>query len=275
MGWTTTECQQRCRRRRPHTTTIQELLLATMTTPRFLIYSTIFAIGAVAAANRDPVDTVANQGFDILQQAKLTGQSVRQCSCREQRICVEEMKAQAKECTVPCFQMFSTITSRPNDLKQCFDEKNNILEDFLTCFENRVEACVQTEQGPMIPKTDIRSIFRISERSIVTQTANIKTMIAPIKHILDATGDFALCVKDCFLLRNQNGFCFDRQGCQPLVAEAKAKRSFRACTKKMHWKREAGELCECSVNAGVTELRQYCAMFKLMGRKSPMRRERS
>lgn len=32
------------------------------------------------------------------------------------------------------------ITSRPNDLKKCFDEKDNILEDFLTCFENRVEA---------------------------------------------------------------------------------------------------------------------------------------
>ncbi|CBK19383.1 Transposase [Caenorhabditis elegans] len=42
----------------------------------------------------------------------------------------------------------------------------------------------------------------------------------------------------------------------------------------MHWKREAGELCECSVQAGVEELRQYCAMFKLMRRRAPMRKSR-
>ncbi|CBK19384.1 Transposase [Caenorhabditis elegans] len=44
----------------------------------------------------------------------------------------------------------------------------------------------------------------------------------------------------------------------------------------MHWKREAGELCECSVQAGVDsrELRQYCAMFKLMRRRAPMRKSR-
>ncbi|CAI5448224.1 unnamed protein product [Caenorhabditis angaria] len=238
---------------------------------KFLIILTVLVNFGYAS---NPIDTVADQGADILNRAKISGQTVRQCSCGEQRVCVEEMKKQAKDCTVPCFQKFSKITQRPSDLKKCFDEKDNILDDFLTCFENRVEACVSHSNGQQIQKTDIRSIFKISEKSIVTQTATIQTMIAPIKHILDATGDFALCVKDCFLEKNSNGFCFDRQGCQPLVAEAKAKRSFRACTKKMHWKREAGELCECSVNAGVDELKQYCAMFKLMGRRAPMRKTR-
>ncbi|CAE54887.1 DUF19 domain-containing protein [Caenorhabditis elegans] len=231
-------------------------------------------VGVYASTATDPIDSISTQGADILNRAKLTGQTVRQCSCSEQRVCVEEMKLQAKDCTVPCFQKFSSITSRPNDLKKCFDEKDNILEDFLTCFENRVEACVNDQHGPQIQKTDIRGIFKVTEKSIATQTNTFQTMIKPIKHILDATGDFALCVKDCFLEKNKSGFCFDRKGCQPLVAETKARQSFRACTKKMHWKREAGELCECSVQAGVEELRQYCAMFKLMRRRAPMRKSR-
>ncbi|ULT96172.1 hypothetical protein L5515_011756 [Caenorhabditis briggsae] len=242
---------------------------------RSLTYLALLAVANASTAS-DPIDSISSQGADILNRAKLTGQTVRQCSCTEQRVCVEEMKIQAKDCTVPCFQKFSSITSRPNDLKKCFDEKDNILEDFLTCFENRVEACVADQHGPQIQKTDIRGIFKVTEKSIATQTNTFQTMIKPIKHILDATGDFALCVKDCFLEKNKSGFCFDRKGCQPLVAETKARQSFRACTKKMHWKREAGELCECSVNAGVDsrELRQYCAMFKLMGRRAPMRKSR-
>ncbi|CAD6191231.1 unnamed protein product [Caenorhabditis auriculariae] len=226
------------------------------------------AIGLVSAV--DPVDTVANQGAEIFSASHLTGQTVRRCSCAEQRVCVEEMKAQAKDCTVPCFKKFDKITDRPHELKKCFDEKENILENFLTCFENRVEGCVEHDHGDQIAKTDIAAIFKFSEKKIVSQTATLQSIVAPIKHILDATGEFALCVKDCFLAKNKKGFCFDRNGCQPLVAEAKAKTSFRQCTRKLHWKREAGELCECSVHAGVEELKQYCTMFKLMGQRAPL-----
>ncbi|KAK5970450.1 hypothetical protein GCK32_011990, partial [Trichostrongylus colubriformis] len=60
--------------------------------------------------------------------------------------------------------------------------------------------------------------------------------------------------------------------CQPLVAEEKAKVSLRTCTRKLNWKREAGDLCECSVNAGVTDLKQYCTMFRLMSKKTSARR---
>ncbi|RCN48037.1 hypothetical protein ANCCAN_05863 [Ancylostoma caninum] len=63
-----------------------------------------------------------------------------------------------------------------------------------------------------------------------------------------------------------------RFSCQPLVLESKAKNSFRHCTRKLNWKREAGEFCDCSVNAGVTDLKQYCAMFRLMGKRTGGRR---
>lgn len=198
---------------------------------------------------------------------------VRQCSCNEQRECTEEMKQQAKDCTVPCFAKFSTITERTEDLKKCFDQKGDILENFLDCFEQRVEGCVEHNHGAMITKTDISAIFRIGEKRIVHQTETMQALIAPIRHVIDAAGEFAVCVKDCFLDKNSRGYCFDRKNCQPLVLEKKAKSSFRTCTRKMNWKREAGELCDCSVDAGVAELRQYCAMFSLMGRRHPKRNQ--
>ncbi|VDL83286.1 unnamed protein product, partial [Nippostrongylus brasiliensis] len=215
---------------------------------------------------------VASQGVDVITQARIAGQTVRQCSCAEQRECSDEMKAQAKECAGPCFSAFGTITNRPNDLKKCFDDKDDILQGFLTCFEQKVEGCVPDHNGPQIPKTNILTLFSIGENRIVNSTAAVQSIIAPIKHIVGAAGEFAKCIKDCFLARNANGFCFDRKKCQPLVAEHKAKASFRTCTRRMNWKREAGEFCDCSVDAGVTDLRQYCSMFRLMSKKAGARR---
>ncbi|KAL6736963.1 hypothetical protein Aduo_010647 [Ancylostoma duodenale] len=205
-----------------------------------------------AFTRADPVDQVANQGADIILKSRIAGQTVRQCSCAEQQECTEEMKAQAKGCSGPCFAAFGSITNRPGDLRKCFDDKDDILQGFLTCFEQKVEGCVPDRNGPQIPKTNILKLFSIGEHRLVNQSAAMQSIIAPIKHIVNAAGDFAKCIKDCFLAKNANGFCFDRKGCQPLVLESKAKNSFRHCTRKLNWKREAGEFCDCSVNAGVT-----------------------
>ncbi|KAK5974605.1 hypothetical protein GCK32_022172, partial [Trichostrongylus colubriformis] len=82
---------------------------------------------------------VAKQGAELITQARIAGQTVRQCSCGEQRECIDEMKAQAAECSIPCFSEFSTITDRPNDLRKCFDEKDELLHSFLSCLEQKVE----------------------------------------------------------------------------------------------------------------------------------------
>ncbi|KJH51725.1 hypothetical protein DICVIV_02036 [Dictyocaulus viviparus] len=211
---------------------------------------------------------VVSQGADIILRSRIVGQTVRQCSCVEQRECIEEMKNQARECSVPCFAEFKAITNRPDELKRCFDEKDDILQGFLSCFEHKVEGCVATRMGPRIPKTNIQALFSIGEHRIVNQSSTIQSIIAPIKHIVNAAGEFAKCIKNCFLAKNAHGFCFDRFNCQPLIGEKKAKASFRQCTKEVNWKREAGEFCDCSVNAGVSDLKQFCAMFHLMSKKA-------
>uniref|UniRef100_A0A0K0DME1 CPG4 domain-containing protein n=1 Tax=Angiostrongylus cantonensis TaxID=6313 RepID=A0A0K0DME1_ANGCA len=194
---------------------------------------------------------VAKHGTEVILQSRVAGETIRQCSCEEQSECGKEMRAQAKECAGPCFAEFRAITERPNDLKKCFEEKDNILQGFLICFEQKMESCVPHKNGPQIPKTDVNTLFSISEHRIVNQSVALQSVIAPIKHIMKAAGEFAKCIKNCFLAKNANGFCFDRRNCQPLVAERKTKASIRHCTRQVNWKKEAGEFCECTVNAGV------------------------
>ncbi|XGW26681.1 hypothetical protein V3C99_007355 [Haemonchus contortus] len=235
-----------------------------------MFYVILLALPVVLQA--DSIDQVAKHGADVITQARIAGETVRQCSCAEQRECIEEMKAQAKECSVPCFSEFGAITNRPHDLRKCFDDKDELLQGFLMCLEQKVDGCVPDRNGPQIQKTSINSLLTIGEHKIVNQSATVQSIIAPIKHIVNAAGEFAKCIKDCFLAKNANGYCFDRKDCQPLVAENKAKASFRTCTRRMNWKREAGEFCDCSVNAGVDDLKQYCSMFHLMSKKNGGRR---
>ncbi|VDM80305.1 unnamed protein product, partial [Strongylus vulgaris] len=117
---------------------------------------------------------VANQGIDVILKSRIEGETIRQCSCAEQQECTREMKAQAKECSEPCFATFGSITSQPHELKRCFDDKDDILHRFLTCFEQKVEGCVPDLNGPQIPKTSIPKLFSIGEHHIVNKSAAIQ-----------------------------------------------------------------------------------------------------
>lgn len=68
--------------------------------------------------------------------------------------------------------------------------------------------------GPQIPKADILKMLAYGERKIVaSREALLKNAVmAPIKPILETTLEFGACVKDCFLNKNRDGFCFDRMG---------------------------------------------------------------
>uniref|UniRef100_A0A1I7Y2N1 CPG4 domain-containing protein n=1 Tax=Steinernema glaseri TaxID=37863 RepID=A0A1I7Y2N1_9BILA len=236
-----------------------------MCRPTVLLLSVFFIL-----VHADVFDQVASQGKGVLNGAYIRGENVRQCSCSEQAQCVENMKAQALECIDPCWKQFTQVTDRPDDLRKCFDTKDHLLQNFLSCFESNVEACVPDQNGPSIPKVNISEILRLTESRLGQKKDQLSsTLVAPIKKIVDAAGDFALCLKTCFLSKNANGYCFDRVGCQPLVAESKAKKSFKQCTRSINWKKEAGELCECAVKAGLNDLNQYCPMFRLMGNRRP------
>ncbi|CAJ0936314.1 unnamed protein product, partial [Mesorhabditis belari] len=210
------------------------------------------------------VGSITKDGSDILKKASTGFGHVRQCSCGEQSECVAEMKRQATECNRPCFERFHKVTSRVDQLFQCFDEKAGIIEGFLGCFETQVDGCVSTMNGPQIPKTDISSIFTFAQNALERKDPTLEALLSPIKHILDSAGEWALCLKECFLQRNSHGFCFDRKGCQPKLEERKAKKSFKRCTHKIHWKDQAGDLCHCSADAGLDELNQYCLLFDHM-----------
>lgn len=58
-------------------------------------------------------------------------------------------------------------------------------------------------------------------------------------------------ISECFVEKNKDGYCFDKKGCQPLIVDKKAKSSLKVCTKVIDFKKEAGDLCECSVKAGI------------------------
>uniref|UniRef100_A0A0N5A7N7 Uncharacterized protein n=1 Tax=Syphacia muris TaxID=451379 RepID=A0A0N5A7N7_9BILA len=212
--------------------------------------------------------SVHRESQNVLVDATIPNTYVRQCSCQEQRTCSNEMEQQAIDCLNPCWDRFNGLTERPDQLRKCFDDKSELLQAFLTCFEHNIEGCVQNTNGPMIPKRNISEIFRLGEEAISHKAVSLSQSIPiGLKKILDAAGDFALCVKNCFLTKNQGGFCFDRYNCQPLIAEKKTKKTLRRCTKTINWKKEAGDLCKCSVNAGISDLKEYCSIFELMSRR--------
>ncbi|VDK70226.1 unnamed protein product [Anisakis simplex] len=104
------------------------------------------------------------------------------------------------------------ITKHPDYLKDCFARKDALLERILVCFEENLDSCVTSKNGPTIPKANISELFRLGEESITSQVDIIVDAAAiPLKRILGTVGGFAVCVKNCFLKRNEKGFCFDRK----------------------------------------------------------------
>ncbi|TMS35511.1 hypothetical protein L596_002902 [Steinernema carpocapsae] len=226
-------------------------------------------IGTVLCNDLPPVDKAAQEGFSALFNANIPGITVRQCSCEEERKCVEEIKAQVFDCADQCWYKFAEITTRPGELKLCADQKKGLFNDFVDCFETNVNSCVDSPNGPQIAKKDILKMFRIGEEKFAVQKESImrNSMVKPIRKVVDTALEFGFCVKECFLAKNQNGFCFDNVGCQPLLTEKKSTSALKKCMKRMDWKKEAGDLCDCSVRAGVESLERYCPMLRLMSSK--------
>lgn len=84
--------------------------------------------------------------------------------------------------------------------------------------------------------------------------------------LIDSALDVGSCIKDCVIQKNKGGYCFDHKGCQPLIETRQVSKSLKKCIKSVGWKQEAGELCECTVKAGVSEMGQYCNMLKTITR---------
>lgn len=215
----------------------------------------------------DVIEQLTRQGSALIADSKIVGGEIRQCSCEEQRECISEMQEQALACVNQCWSTFGTITAHPDMLRKCFGRADELIHQFVICFEDNVESCLEQRSNVMIQKVNISELFRLGVERIEKTKQQLTRSLSdgPIRKIIDTASDFGICVKDCFLAKNPDQFCFDRKDCQPLLLDNKAKKSLRQCSKLIDWKKEAGELCECSAKAGITDLEQYCPMLKLIG----------
>uniref|UniRef100_A0A8R1TT71 Uncharacterized protein n=1 Tax=Onchocerca volvulus TaxID=6282 RepID=A0A8R1TT71_ONCVO len=245
--------------------------MITVTTTSFLIIFVLVNIATVQSASNKSslakifVQIIGKGKVDFNETAVLTGDTIRICSCDEQHACMNEMKNQAVLCISPCLSKLEQITNRMDDLKACFEKKQRILEKFLVCFENNINSCVDTVNGTQIPKTNISELFRIVGQSLTKHAHNMANIItSSLETIINSTNEFGVCVNDCFLNKNDNGFCYDRANCQPIVVASKARRTLRRCSNTMNWKKELGQLCQCVVDAGIPTLKNYCNMIEVM-----------
>ncbi|VDM36981.1 unnamed protein product [Toxocara canis] len=201
-------------------------------------------------------------GMAMLNRATIGGATIRQCSCREQDICISQLKKNSAACIDSCWQNIGRLTPRPADLLACFKRQQPLLESFVSCIGANAHSCVNTENGPQIPKRDIRKLIHLGEESVESQKRELANNAAfqPYMRLINAALDFGNCFKSCYLQQHERGFCFDKFGCQPLLQESQAKKMLKKCAKTINWKRGAGDLCECSMHAGLEYV--YCRPLK-------------
>uniref|UniRef100_A0AC34QTL5 Uncharacterized protein n=1 Tax=Panagrolaimus sp. JU765 TaxID=591449 RepID=A0AC34QTL5_9BILA len=224
----------------------------------------LFLVIAVSDAVKF-IDQISRQGSQLLLESR-NGKSIRQCSCGEQDICVKEIQAQIDECFDTCWNNVEKVAHDPKALKHCFKQKQYIIDNLVTCVEDNLETCVSTKNGKEIPYTDISKFLTKGEKKLQTQVRNFMLTIGEsAKVILETALKVGTCMKECFLRKNSEGFCFDRVGCQPLIEAKSAGRSLKKCIKNISWKKEASDVCQCMVKSGVVEMDQYCQMLRTMG----------
>ncbi|VDL82544.1 unnamed protein product [Nippostrongylus brasiliensis] len=75
-------------------------------------------------------------------------------------------------------------------------------------------SCVDTMQGPQIPKVDLKMMFTVGEQRVVAARAEAIRNLAfeSLRQIGDVVMKFGSCVKTCFVEeQNADGFCYDKK----------------------------------------------------------------
>uniref|UniRef100_A0A7E4ZXA7 Apple domain-containing protein n=1 Tax=Panagrellus redivivus TaxID=6233 RepID=A0A7E4ZXA7_PANRE len=192
-------------------------------------------------------------------------ETTRQCTCEEEAECTAEMKTQAMECATPCWGKFDQVMSDPMKLKGCFDRSHIFMETFIDCFEQNLHGCTNAMTSTQVPKVNLASYFeQIVSKLEHPPRSFTETLTPSVRRIVATSGNFAQCINKCFIAQNVNGFCFDRKGCLPLITDKSSKKSIRKCARRLNWKQQAGEICDCAVGSGLDALKQYCPILKLM-----------
>ncbi|XGW11403.1 hypothetical protein V3C99_012701 [Haemonchus contortus] len=209
-------------------------------------------------------DKIVEAAMDVLKEAKL-GQTVRECSCDEDAECVKKMEGQVVECADGCWTVFSQITSNPQSLHTCITTKMPVIGNFIKCISNNLDSCVNTREGPQIPKVDLRRMFNVGEQRIISARAEMisNASLSGLRPIAESAMKFGGCVKKCFVdEKNSGGFCYEGKSCQPLITEENLRNSLKRCIGASSWKSHAADLCECATKAGVEGIDSVCSLLK-------------
>lgn len=225
----------------------------------------------IHTSQTDFLSVLSQEGAKLLEQTMVENSTIRECSCEEQNACVEELKMKAQKCADECWHADAIkITSKPEDLRQCFVKQKPTANRFIGCVQKNIHSCVNTENGPRIPKQNIKKIIDLAEKKFELSKNKIlnNPAVQSIRQVLDAAMEYGECIKDCFKKQMHNGDCFEKNQCQPYIQIERTRRTLRKCVKEIDWKKAIGELCRCSVNAGVSGLNNFCPMFGTTNRKT-------
>ncbi|VDK44691.1 unnamed protein product [Anisakis simplex] len=233
-----------------------------------ILFVCIISCGTILAS-KDLLSHATQVGMELLEKSRIEGVTIRECSCHEQEVCVNQFKENAHVCIDSCWSIVGKLTAHPDQLLDCFKKQQPLIDSFLKCIGASTHSCVQTENGPQIPKQDIRKLIVAGEQDFETSKKSFihNPALQPYMRIVNGALDFANCFKDCYVKMHEKGFCFDKQGCQPLLQGLQAKKLLKKCAKRINWKAGAGELCECSLHAGLKELKNFCPLLRAMTRK--------
>ncbi|PAV87196.1 hypothetical protein WR25_02393 [Diploscapter pachys] len=174
---------------------------------------------------------------------------VRQCTCLEMTNCYEEAKLQAYDCMQPCWDKVPPVTNQSGQLMTCFNEKKAFIDEIISCFEANVKGCQPTitSQPMLVTDYDYTEMIRLVEQAAKHQVAKFISAITSeqVKRVVNSATELGHCVKECFIEKNRNEFCFDKLGCEPKIDDAHANAAVRRCAKQVKWKMEAQGLCNC------------------------------
>ncbi|CAJ0581828.1 unnamed protein product, partial [Mesorhabditis spiculigera] len=227
------------------------------------IVVSVLLIGIVAAKSQ--MDKVTKIAMEVLEQSRYPG-TIRQCRCNEEEVCGKEAIGQALSCTPGCYYAFDKVASNPRALHGCIQQKTGVLQDFLQCVIKESGSCTNNAAQPQVSHYDFRRVLQNGVARLQASRADIlsSSTLKSIRNFANAVMDFGLCVESCAAQENAAGTCFDRKGCNPVFEEKKARKGLKRCMKRINWKVHVGQLCDCAMAAGVSELNRFCPILRLM-----------
>uniref|UniRef100_A0A914Y457 Uncharacterized protein n=1 Tax=Panagrolaimus superbus TaxID=310955 RepID=A0A914Y457_9BILA len=204
---------------------------------------------------------------ETLLKASQTGKKIRECTCDEQGECIKEMKKQFEGCFDKCWPIVSKegfkLVKNPEKTKECFQNKRNFVDDMLDCMQNDLNTCVKEKESKEISYVDISKFLEKGEKKLQDQADLLfETVGDEGREVIDIAFKVGHCMRSCFVEKNAGGYCYDKKGCQPLLESEDTGSSVKKCLKEVGWKKQAQDVCKCTVKAGVEEADRWCAVIE-------------